>query len=532
MKIEEGTSSSTQISYREITPIIEKLISVIIKISLLATITALGVLLTINYFGSKSKLIEQINKIKDFYGPSLTNSIWNISDESTQLQLQGITSMPNVVFVEVLDPVNPQKILYEKGTKPPNMDHILKISSALKKVGNDKVEKSVGTMVLYASLADITSKTIQQALVTILIIVLLVVTLIYSIRLSFRKLITAHLNRITNYATHLDIEQKNIPKLTLERAIGDKKDEFDLVVNAFNIMIDKIRSSRETLEGYSSSLEAKIQARTHAIENEQKQMQVILDQVVEVNNTVEQYMGNVLQTNTNVANGSKGQTDALRKSLEFMQTIREKANLSVSALTDASTLTVRVREDAGLGNKNMQAVVDAINNINNSSADIRKITNVIEEIAFQTNLLALNAAVEAARAGKHGKGFAVVAEEVRNLASRTTEAIKETATLIDNSTSKIKRGLDIVGQTEKSFISIVSGINEITKVIETISGESKSQSMAITDVFDSIKKVDEISNETLTIIDSAQDAANNLSKAVNLKAILQNYEHKRSAGAE
>ena len=110
-----------------------------------------------------------------------------------------------------------------------------------------------------------------------------------------------------------------------------------------------------------------------------------------------------------------------------------------------------------------------------NASETQSIINTIQNIAFQTNILALNASVEAARAGQHGKGFSVVADEVRNLASKSSESASQIETkliAIQNSsshiTNDIKQTAEHVDEQAQMTIEIKTMVDRLVTTYNSL----------------------------------------------------------------
>ncbi|MEZ4525733.1 MAG: methyl-accepting chemotaxis protein [Desulfobacterales bacterium] len=132
--------------------------------------------------------------------------------------------------------------------------------------------------------------------------------------------------------------------------------------------------------------------------------------------------------------------------------------------------------------ESMNRLTQAMEEISHASRETSQIVKTIDAVAFQTNLLALNAAVEAARAGNNGAGFAVVAGEVRNLAMRSTEAAKNTESLIADTVSRIKEGSELVYMTAKAFSDVTSNAEKVGNTVAAIASASGELARGIDEV--------------------------------------------------
>ncbi len=235
----------------------------------------------------------------------------------------------------------------------------------------------------------------------------------------------------------------------------------------------------------------------------------------------------VSQASQSLSQGATEQASSLEEITSSITEISSQTKLNTENAVQVNGLAKTARDDAEKGNVQMKDLVAAMTDINSSAEEIRKIVKAIDDISFQINLLALNANVEAARAGKYGKGFAVVAEEVRNLAVRSANSVKDTTRMVDEAISNIARGNGLVDVTAKQLTSIVGGAAQVAGLAEQVAVAGKEQALGLEQVTTGLNQIDQVTQANTASAEESASAAEELSsQSQQLKAMLARFKLK------
>ena len=212
---------------------------------------------------------------------------------------------------------------------------------------------------------------------------------------------------------------------------------------------------------------------------------------------------------------------------EISKEINEMAAQTEHSLEESEKAAQAAEESTRLMNRSNEEVkqmVDAMASIEEASSKIRTIVKAIEDIAFQTNILALNASVEAARAGEAGKGFAVVADEVRNLAGKSSDSVKNTTTLINESLEAVQQGRDLADAVMKSMEAVIATAEESAKHAQLISELNRSQASSVSTVKIRMEQISEmVAQSTQSSEESSQIASSVADEAKRMDDIVSTF---------
>ncbi len=235
------------------------------------------------------------------------------------------------------------------------------------------------------------------------------------------------------------------------------------------------------------------------------------------------------QSSENIASSSEQVTTMLERELL-------PRSVDVAALSNQVAMAIRTCEnDSGRVLGNFDAISNAETHLATAIADLQsqlqevvRVIGVISSISKQTNLLALNAAIEAARAGVHGRGFAVVAEEVRGLASHTTEATGQVAAIIDrfradvaglqsagsNMEIAVTEGEQSVRNMRRELVTVSTAMDALDIKVSAIACSTEQMSAAMIMVNNDVQTVSRVAAD----MQGKAVQVGNLSRAVHVQS--------------
>jgi methyl-accepting chemotaxis protein len=210
--------------------------------------------------------------------------------------------------------------------------------------------------------------------------------------------------------------------------------------------------------------------------------------VSEVNATMEQITINIDKL--------KGQVDRQSESVAQSSSAIEEMLANIQSVTQTlvknSENVQDLLESSEVGRVGLQEVAADIQEIARESEGLLEINAVMENIASQTNLLSMNAAIEAAHAGEAGKGFAVVADEIRKLAENSGEQSKTISMVL----KKIKDSIDKITKSTDSVLNKFEAIDRGVRVVsdqgENIRNAMEEQSAGSKQILDAVGQLNEI----------------------------------------
>ncbi|MEF1310371.1 methyl-accepting chemotaxis protein [Vibrio mytili] len=425
-------------------------------------------------------LVAQLPELKEAFGDSVEQFTRDVG------QRGGVLDQHN-------NYLNARAALYNNIANLANkVDSAMVILKQFNSTATNKLNESL------AEAGNIYSAGVTKAILIGIIVVLFAAAIGYHIAHSVREPLTRIL-KVLESLTEGDMTQRIDIRYN---------NEFSRVSGHINSLADSLHEILVKLNDASDDLSSTAASNEHTSSDAQLKL-----------NSQREQTANVATAMTEMSHSVQEVAQSAQGSLEMVQRVESASeqgrNVMSTNISTINQLELRLNES-----------VSAVSELQKMSGQIGSILDVIRNIAEQTNLLALNAAIEAARAGEQGRGFAVVADEVRVLASRTTQSTTEIESMISNLQSSSQAANQVIqscmsdmemsveqaSKANSSMEEIQALIIEITQMSTHISQAAAEQSETSADIARSIEDINNIADESYQAMSSIAHTSESLTQ--------------------
>lgn len=256
-----------------------------------------------------------------------------------------------------------------------------------------------------------------------------------------------------------------------------------------------------------------------------ERMGTVMSDILEDSHVLTIEVGSISSATRDLANRTIAQVESLRIAASLLKNINESVEQQNMLAREIAAAMEGSRREVGQVKTVAVRAVGSINRVAESTAQIRRFTTIIDEMAVQTNMLALNAGIEAARAGQHGRGFALVAGEVRNLAHKSAEAAREIRDLVDASARDVDAGVVAITDTDQALQAILVSVEQTDAVSRNISDNAAMQNTKIADINRTVDDLNMTTEQNAAMVEQSSAATETLVRQLDRLRDMIGYFH-------
>ncbi len=351
-----------------------------------------------------------------------------------------------------------------------------------------------------------------------MMIVVMIVTIVLSVVLS-SILFAVMMNPLYQVRSSIDEIATGNADLT-KRISTYSHDEIGDVVNSFNSFTQKLQDIILQIKGSKDNLTDSGLALNDNTENTSQAIKKILSDIDNVQAQINGQTDSVSQT-AGAVNEIAGNIESLERMIDNQGSHVQEASSAVeemigninsvnNAVDKMSESFKELTVSAQKGYDQQHDVNERIQRIEEQSDMLQEANMAIASIAEQTNLLAMNAAIEAAHAGDAGKGFSVVADEIRKLSETSSQQSKTIGDQLKSIKDSIVSVVDVSSETSRAFENVALKIKQTDQIVMQIKATMEEQNQGSVQIKSALQSM----NNSTTEVQSASKEMSEGNKAI------------------